>query len=483
MPRRSRFCFGLALAILVAPGLALAEPCAQGAEDPEGCARQARATLEEIERDEARAAAAPSAERRALLEQTAQRYDAAVVELCSAAETAPSELCQQLTDASERVWIDLGRTGRAIAIHRRFVGVAPPAERARSLVRLGDLYRRIGAFELAADFYERGAESGGDRAESAWVEAADLRVALGDDQGARATFGRARQALGRRAPGSFVDIGLGVATTQLSHDSPARARATLLSLGRALEAAPLDSRVRAHVLLARSSPRPSGHVARAMSEVDFANVDEIADRIRDAWPDQPDEAISRRIDRAIDAVAEAALLSADEARVGRLRDLRPPTSVAGLEAWVVDAVASVDHLIADHYAKVTILRPSPSRRWIALAASRAAFTWADLIEQLRSPALVIEGSKQPAFAAALDAATRFISRERAAPAFVTCHMIGGTIAWTAGSDRRAPRDCVGALRVMNRRSSRPSDEPMFSLFELSSSPAAPLGLQREGRAP
>jgi tetratricopeptide (TPR) repeat protein len=412
-------CGALALAILCTNGSAAADDL------PVDVARR------EAHADVARGEKATGAEAKALYARAGERFREIFRTYCEepvrAGEPRRADRCDEDAYNAGRAFRAAGLGAKAIAAYRSLVAFdemtkerSPLALRAH--YEIGAAYRDLAAFDSAAEWLERCVtrDPKAARAEGALSEAIVLRLGLGETEAAVRDADRLEKLYGRTKPDKAALVAFAIASHHAEHERFDDARATLARAMPAIDAAaPLDVRLRAHALLARSalrSSRPSGTAAAqeyAVVRALFADPEAAEKKIAQAYAREDEGLRMRRLAQALVAVGEAIHAAAESKRRSEVDVLRlAPADAAKANAFVEKKSAAIE-AAAVEYAKVLALRPVPPPSWAVASKARVALMWASLYDDFaraRVPAAVrdpiLHAKVKPALVACVDLAAK-----------------------------------------------------------------------------
>jgi hypothetical protein len=321
-------------------------------------------------------------------------------------------------------------------------GRAPP-----DTCKIADHYADMGLFPEAAALYERAPPRivNGACAARALKDALRLRIGMGQEVEATRDVAAFLEEWESSDPRGAAQVVLTLAEYRSLHEEWTLARRDLRARASVIDAAPLDVRVSAHVILAHASAA-LGEDALAADE--YARVRGIwkdpvlgAAQINAAWSDEDDARRIRRLARVLNAVGEATFDAGERARKSDVEALRFP-SFAGKTndaQAVLDFVntAARDWYVAKQraieateqlYVRVLDIQPVPPPRWVVAAAATVGIMWSDFVDEVRRAPVPERWKKDAvlrrAYEGALAEWTKPLLATHAKPAMRKCLEIG-----------------------------------------------------------
>jgi TolA-binding protein len=311
----------------------------------------------------------------------------------------------------------------------------------KSMYEIGSNYQAIAVYDAASDWFERYAKETsykGETADQALSDAVVLRLGLGQEDEAIADAANFNRYYGARKPAQAAQIAFAVAA-HYGEKKDWDAVIKRLGGGMAIidKQATLDIRVQAHTLLGRAylntkrGPNAAteyGKVASTWKDPDKA-VNEIK-----SIKDEPDEAKTRRLGRALEAVGEALFYFAEEkknkvdaVKFPEYKGKNDKESVlkhinVKVKEWIGKKRPLIE-VASTEYKKIVDLQPVPPPRWVIAAGSQVGSMWGQFVKEFRA-APIPEFMKKDyelrtAYYGALDDASE-PQKQTAKGAFETC---------------------------------------------------------------
>jgi hypothetical protein len=311
----------------------------------------------------------------------------------------------------------------------------------KAMYEIGGNYQAIAVYDAAADWFERYAKDTaykGESADQALSDAVVLRLGLGQEDEAIEDAANFNRYYGARKPAQAAQIAFAVA----AHYGEKKDWASVIKrLGGGMAVidrqATLDIRVQAHALLARAylntkrGPNASteyGKVAATWKEPEKA-VNEIK-----SIKDEGDDAKTRRLGRALEAVGEALFFFAEQKKdkvdavkfpeykgKGSKEEVQKHINVK-VKEWIGKKRPLIDAATAE-YTKVVNLQPVPPPRWVIASGSRVGQMWGQFVKEFRAAPIPDSIKKdyelRTAYYGALDDASE-PQKQAARGAFETC---------------------------------------------------------------
>lgn len=311
----------------------------------------------------------------------------------------------------------------------------------KAMYEIGGNYQAIAVYDAASDWFERYAKDTsykGESADQALSDAVILRLGLGQEDEAIADAANFNRYYGARKPAQAAQIAFAVAAhygEKKDWDSVVKR----LGAGMALidKQATLDIRVQAHALLGRAylntkrgtnAAGEYGKVAGAWKDPDKA-VGEIK-----SIKDESDDAKTRRIGRALEAVGEALFYFAedkkskvDAVKFPEYKGKNDKESVlkhinVKVKEWIGKKRPLIETASAE-YKKIVDLQPVPPPRWVIAAGSQVGSMWGQFVKEFRAAPIPDFMKKdyelRTAYYGALDDASE-PQKQTAKGAFETC---------------------------------------------------------------
>ncbi len=311
----------------------------------------------------------------------------------------------------------------------------------KAMYEIGGNYQAIAVYDKAAEWFERYAKDTsfkGEMADQAVSDAVVLRLGLGQEQEAIDDASNFNKYFGARKPAQAAQIAFAVAAHYgEKKDWENCAKRLTQSMGTIDKQATLDVRVQAHALLARaySNTKREANAATEYKKVAGAWKDP-AKAVQEiqSIAGEGDDAKTRRLGRALEAVGEALFFFAEQKKSKVDSVAFPEYKGPGdkeavlkhINTKVKDWIGKKRPLIEDasnEYKKIVDLQPVPPPRWVIAAGSRVGQMWGQFVKEFRA-APVPESFKKDyelrnAYYASLDEASE-PQKQTAKGAFETC---------------------------------------------------------------
>lgn len=320
-------------------------------------------------------------------------------------------------------------------------GLEKSALAQKAMYEIGGNYQAIAVYDAAADWFERYAKDTaykGENADQAVSDAVILRLGLGQEDEAIADAANFNRYYGARKPAQAAQIAFAVA----AHYGEKKDWAAVVKrlgggMGVIDKQATLDIRVQAHALLGRAylntkrgtnAAGEYGKVAATWKDPTKA-VNEIK-----SIKDESDDAKTRRLGRALEAVGEALFYFAEEkkskvdaVKFPEYKGKNDKASVlkhinVNVKEWIGKKRPLIESA-SNEYKKIVDLQPVPPPRWVIAAGSQVGSMWGQFVKEFRA-APIPEFMKKDyelrtAYYGALDDASE-PQKQTAKGAFETC---------------------------------------------------------------
>jgi len=311
----------------------------------------------------------------------------------------------------------------------------------KAMYEIGGNYQAIAVYDAASEWFERYAKDTsykGESADQALSDAVILRLGLGQEDEAIADAANFNRYYGARKPAQAAQIAFAVAA---HYGEKKDWEAVVKRLGGGMsiidKQATLDVRVQAHTLLGRaylntkrgaSAATEYGKVAATWKDPDKA-VNEIK-----SIKDESDDAKTRRLGRALEAVGEALFYFAedkkskvDAVKFPEYKGKNDKESVlkhinVKVKEWIGKKRPLIETASAE-YKKIVDLQPVPPPRWVIAAGSQVGSMWGQFVKEFRAAPIPDFMKKdyelRTAYYGALDDASE-PQKQTAKGAFETC---------------------------------------------------------------
>jgi hypothetical protein len=276
--------------------------------------------------------------------------------------------------------------------------------------RQAERFVELADYEQAAERFERYARAdaqAGDAAGSL-ANAFFLRLGLGQEREAIKDADELIRAHGgsKAAIAGSVAVAMGAHHAEKEEWERARLALTSGHARAAIDRAPVDIQVQAHLTLGRALAH-LGPARAVDARTEYARVrslwsDPVAAEqgIRAAYGSEDAAKRQRRVDLTVKAVSEALVFAADQRKASevdslRLPEYKGPGDKASVQAHVQTKVKDwysrkmeAIHRVEAEYAKLLELVPRPDPGWVIAATARVGLMWADFVdEQRRIPSI------------------------------------------------------------------------------------------------
>jgi len=311
----------------------------------------------------------------------------------------------------------------------------------KSMYEIGGNYQAIAVYDKASEWYERYAKETkfkGEFADQALSDAVVLRLGLGFDDEAIEDASNFNRYFGARKPTQAAQIAFAVGA---HYGEKKDWDGVIKRLGASMRVidrqATLDVRVQAHALLARAydnkkrRPNASGEYRKVVAA--WKDPQKAVAEIQ-SIPDEPDDAKTRRLGRALEAVGEALFFFAEEKK-GKVdavkfpeykgkgdKDLVLKHINTKVKDWIGKKRPLIESATAE-YKKIVDLQPVPPPRWVIAAGARVGQMWGQFVKEFRAAPIPDSIKKdyelRTAYYGALDDASE-PQKQMARGAFETC---------------------------------------------------------------
>lgn len=369
--------------------------------------------------------------------------------------------CMETGYNAARAFTAAHEMAKTIATYRMLIGFdertkthSPIGEKA--VYELGAAYQAVTLYDEAATQYEKYASANprGRNADTALVDAAILRLGLGQDAQAEKDTATFAKTWGLTKRAETAELALAVAQSYADKEAWGKATTVLTTSIAMLDRGPPDLTTRAHALLAHAYAK-SSTPERAKPE--YAKVravwndpDAAENAIVRGWPNEERGKTDRRLARALNAVGEAMFAAAEDKRLAEVEPLKLP-GFAGpheraavlahidknVKPWFAKKKNAIERSEAE-YLKLLGLRPVPPPLWVVAAAGVVGAIWGDFTDEMRHMPIPDAWRNNRAllraYYDALDALSEPIKAARAKPAMKKCVELAAKY---QVSDRRA----------------------------------------------
>jgi tetratricopeptide (TPR) repeat protein len=272
----------------------------------------------------------------------------------------------------------------------------------KAMYEIGSNYQAIAVYDQASDWFEKYAKETnykGEDADQAVSDAVVLRLGLGQEEEAIADASNFNRYYGARKPTQAAQIAFVVAAHYgEKKDWAGVVKRLQASMGVIDRQATLDIRVQAHALLARAyastkrNPNAEGEYRKVVGL--WKDPDKAAAEIKKI-EGESDDAKTRRLGRALEAVGEAMFFFAEEKK-GLVDAVKFPeykgkndkeSVLKHINTKVKDWIGKKRPLIEQasaEYKKIVDLQPVPPPRWVISSGARVGQMWGRFVDEFRA---------------------------------------------------------------------------------------------------
>ena len=313
----------------------------------------------------------------------------------------------------------------------------------KATYEIGGNYQAIAVYDLASTWYEKYADlkPTPDKADSALSDAVRLRLGLGQEDEAIKDAQTFRTKFGASKAAQTGAIQFAIGAHYVEKEDWERAKTALQGAMATIDRAPVDVQVQAHAALARAFAHVRGGENNAKGE--YAKVRGLwkdpasaVAKINDSYKEEDEDARTKRLAKALNAVGEAYFFSAEEARrtvvepiafpvykgAGKKEDVLKHINTK-VKDWYTKKKAAIQK-VEPEYVKILDLQPVPPPKWVIAAGSRAGLMWGKFVDDFRAAPIPVEWKKDAelrgAYYDALDAASEPFKSNNAKPALKKC---------------------------------------------------------------
>jgi hypothetical protein len=325
-------------------------------------------------------------------------------EACEAKQPGCDRMDEVLTNAA-RAFGAARLLAKAIAVRKLLLDPRYGMEGkplARTAARdVGRNYQAIAVYDEAASFYERFAHDSPSHADAAasLEDAIVLRLGLGQEDRALDDAELFRRAYQAQHPALAAQIAFAIGAHRAEREDFAEARKRLsAAMGDIDRSATLDVQIQAHAVLARSLSRTGSEAAAATEYAKvrslYADPAAVASKLRAAVGGD-DEALGRRLAKALTAVGEAVYYAAAQRQRGVDAIRFPEYHGSGrrddvlahvhtkVAAWVNKKRPAIEEAEKE-YRQILALTPSAPPRWVIAAGARVGQMWGKFVAEFRA---------------------------------------------------------------------------------------------------
>lgn len=320
-------------------------------------------------------------------------------------------------------------------------GLEKSALAQKAMYEIGQNYQAIAVYDAASDWFERYAKDTaykGETADQALSDAVVLRLGLGQEDEAITDATNFNRYFGARKPAQAAQIAFAVAAhygEKKDWDSVVKRLGA--AMGIIDKQATLDVRVQAHTLLGRAylntkrGPNAATEYGKVVAT--WKDPEKAVNEIK-SIKDEPEEAKTRRLGRALEAVGEALFYFAEDKK-SKVDAVKFPeykgkndkeSVLKHINVKVKEWIGKKRPLIeaaSGEYKKIIDLQPVPPPRWVIAAGSQVGSMWGLFVKEFRAAPIPDFMKKdyelRTAYYGALDDASE-PQKQTAKGAFETC---------------------------------------------------------------